>query len=104
MGNYHVPRWALKAIAFSSPLSLFGLSFLDATVLPFPSLNDLLLIDLCIQAPARMPYYAILATLGSVAGSVLLYLSPAKEKKRPSIRRRVRRRRRSIVGWSAMAS
>ncbi len=78
MGNYHVPRWALRAIAFSSPLSLFGLSFLDATVLPFPSLNDLLLIDLCIQAPARMPYYAILATLGSVAGSVLLYFIARK--------------------------
>lgn len=78
MGNYHVPKWVLRAIAYSGPLSLFSLSFLDATILPFPSLNDLLLIDLCIQAPARMPYYALLATLGSVAGSVLLYFIAAK--------------------------
>jgi membrane protein YqaA with SNARE-associated domain len=78
MGSYHVPKWALKAIAFSGGLSLFALSFLDSTVLPFPSLNDLLLIDLCIQAPARMPYYVILATVGSVAGSLLLYFIALK--------------------------
>jgi membrane protein YqaA with SNARE-associated domain len=78
MNRYHVPSWALKAIAFSAPLSLFGLSFLDSTVLPLPSLNDLLLIDLCIEYPLRMPYYATLATLGSLAGSVLLYFLARK--------------------------
>jgi len=78
MGNYHVPGWVLKAIAYSGSLTLLGLSFLDATVLPFPSLNDLLLIDLCIQAPARMTYYALMATIGSVAGSVVLYFIARK--------------------------
>lgn len=78
MGNYHVPGWVLKAIAFSGSLTVFALSFLDATVLPFPSLNDLLLIDLCIQAPARMTYYALMATIGSVTGSVLLYFVARK--------------------------
>jgi membrane protein YqaA with SNARE-associated domain len=68
----------LKAIAVSGSLSLFSLSFLDSTLLPFPSLNDLLLIDLCIRSPARMPYYAILATIGSVTGSVLLYFIARK--------------------------
>jgi membrane protein YqaA with SNARE-associated domain len=78
MNRYHVPAWVLKAIAFSASLSLFGLSFLDSTVLPLPSLNDLLLIDLCIQSPLRMPYYATLATIGSIAGSVLLYFLALK--------------------------
>src|SRR5437868_10219581 len=78
MNRYHVPSWVLKAIAFSGSLSLFGLSFLDSTVLPLPSLNDLLLIDLCIQSPLRMPYYATLATIGSLAGSVLLYFIARK--------------------------
>jgi len=73
MNRYHLPNWALKAIAVSSSLSLFVLSFLDAILLPFPSLNDLLLIDLSIKSPGRMAYYAFLATIGSVAGSVLLY-------------------------------
>lgn len=78
MNRYHVPAWVLKAIAFSASLSLFGLSFLDSILLPFPSLNDLLLIDLSIQSPLRMPYYAALATLGSVTGSVLLYFIARK--------------------------
>jgi membrane protein YqaA with SNARE-associated domain len=78
MNRYHVPSWVLKAIAFSGSLSLFGLSFLDSTLLPLPSLNDLLLIDLCIESPLRMPYYATLATLGSLAGSLLLYFIARK--------------------------
>lgn len=78
MNRYHVPAWALKAIAFSATLSLFGLSFLDSILLPLPSLNDLLLIDLSIQSPLRMPYYATLATLGSLTGSVLLYFIARK--------------------------
>jgi membrane protein YqaA with SNARE-associated domain len=78
MNHYHVPAWALKAIAFSASLSLLGLSFLDSTVLPLPSLNDLLLIDLSIQFPLRMAYYAALATLGSLSGSVLLYFLARK--------------------------
>jgi membrane protein YqaA with SNARE-associated domain len=78
MDRYHFPSWALKAIAFSGSLSLVALSFLDSTVLPLPSLNDLLLIELCIQSPLRMPYYAALATIGSLAGSVLLYFLARK--------------------------
>ena len=78
MDRYHFPSWALKAIAFSASLSLVALSFLDSTVLPLPSLNDLLLIELCIQSPLRMPYYATLATIGSLTGSVLLYFVARK--------------------------
>ncbi len=49
------------------------IAFLDSSVLTFPVINDLLLIDLSVRYPARMPYYAMMATLGSVAGCVLLY-------------------------------
>jgi membrane protein YqaA with SNARE-associated domain len=78
MNKYHLPTWLLKAITVSGAFGLMGLSFLDSTILPFPSLNDLLLIDLCIESPLRMPYYAAMATLGSVAGSVLLYFLARK--------------------------
>ncbi|HZP34097.1 MAG TPA: VTT domain-containing protein [Candidatus Acidoferrales bacterium] len=78
MNRYHVPGWVLKVIAFSGGLSVFGLSFLDSILLPLPSLNDLLLIDLSIQYPFRMPYYAALATLGSLAGSIVLYFVARK--------------------------
>src|SRR2546428_13165983 len=78
MNRYHVPSWVLKALAFSGSLSLFTLSFLDSVLLPLPSLNDLLLINLCIQSPPRMPFYVLLATVGSVSGSVLLYFIARK--------------------------
>ena len=52
---------------------LFLISFLDSSVLTFPVINDLLLIQLSIQRPARMALYALMASLGSVLGCVLLY-------------------------------
>ena len=57
---------------------LFTISFLDSSVLSFPIVNDLLLIDLSIKHPARMPFYALSATAGSVAGCVLLYFLARK--------------------------
>ena len=55
MDKYQLPGWLLKAITVSGGFGLLGLSLLDSTILPFPSLNDLLLIDLCIESPLRMP-------------------------------------------------
>jgi len=42
-------------------------------VLSFPIINDLLLIELSIQHPARMPLYALMAASGSVLGCISLY-------------------------------
>ena len=57
---------------------LFLISFLDSSVLTFPIINDLLVINLSIQHPARMPLYAFMATLGSVLGCILLYFIARK--------------------------
>jgi membrane protein YqaA with SNARE-associated domain len=68
--------WKQKVAAFAGGLGgpgLFLISFLDSSVLTFPVINDLLLIELCIQHPARMPVYAFLAMAGSVLGCVLLF-------------------------------
>jgi len=68
--------WKQKIVAFAGTLGapgLFLISFLDSSVLTFPVINDLLLIELAIQHPARMPVYAFLAMLGSVLGCVLLF-------------------------------
>jgi len=73
MDKYHLPLWLQTAVATSGGLGLFLLGFLDSTFLPLPSVNDLLLISLCIQFPARMPYYATMSTVGSVAGCLVLY-------------------------------
>ena len=69
----HLPKWLMAVVASAGGLGLFLIAFLDSSVLTFPVINDLLLIDLSIRHPARMPYYAAMATLGSVAGCLLLY-------------------------------
>ena len=73
--------WKEKIVAFAGGLGapgLFLISFLDSSVLTFPVINDLLLIELSIQHPARMPLYAFLAMLGSVLGCVLLFYIAGK--------------------------
>ena len=68
--------WKQKIIALASGLGAPGLlliSFLDSSVLSFPIINDLLLIQLSMQNHARMPLYALMAAAGSVVGCVLLY-------------------------------
>jgi membrane protein YqaA with SNARE-associated domain len=71
--KFHLPHWLQAIVASTGGLGLFLIAFLDSSVLTFPIINDLLLIELTIQNPARMPYYAAMATLGSVAGCLLLY-------------------------------
>lgn len=69
----HLPHWLQAIVAATGGLGLFLIAFLDSSFLTFPVINDLLLIDLSIRYPARMPYYAGMATLGSVGGCLLLY-------------------------------
>ena len=71
--TFHLPHWLKAIVASAGGLGLFLIAFLDSSVLTFPVINDLLLIDLSIRFPARMPYYAAMATVGSVAGCLLLY-------------------------------
>jgi membrane protein YqaA with SNARE-associated domain len=73
--------WKQKIVGFAGTLGapgLFLISFLDSSVLTFPVINDLLLIDLSIEHPARMPFYALMAAAGSVLGCVLLYFIARK--------------------------
>jgi membrane protein YqaA with SNARE-associated domain len=73
--------WKQKVVAFAGGLGapgLFLISFLDSSVLTFPVINDLLLIQLSIQRPTRMPLYAFMASLGSVLGCVVLYFIARK--------------------------
>lgn len=73
--------WKEKIIAFAAGLGapgLFVISFLDSSVLTFPVINDLLLIELSVKHPARMPFYALMAVSGSVLGCLLLYFIARK--------------------------
>jgi membrane protein YqaA with SNARE-associated domain len=73
--------WKQKIVAFAGALGAPGLlliSFLDSSILTFPVINDLLLIELSMRRPVRMPLYASMATLGSLLGCVLLFLLARK--------------------------
>ena len=60
------------AVALGGP-GLFIIGFLDSSFLSFPELNDLLVIGMVMEHPHRLVYYALMATLGSVAGCLALY-------------------------------
>jgi membrane protein YqaA with SNARE-associated domain len=73
--------WKQKIVGFAGSLGapgLFMISFLDSSVLTFPVINDLLLIELSIEKPARMILYASMAATGSVLGCILLYFLARK--------------------------
>ena len=60
------------ALALGAP-GLFISAFLDSSFLSLPEVNDLLLVWMTTQHKARMVLYASSATLGSIAGCLILY-------------------------------
>lgn len=60
------------ARAIGAP-GLFIVAFLDSSFLSLPEINDILVIVAVIQNPELMPYYAFMATSGSVTGCLVLY-------------------------------
>ena len=61
------------ALALGGP-GLFVIAFLDSSFISLPQINDLLVVLFVIDNKARMPYYAAMATLGSIAGCYAIYL------------------------------
>lgn len=60
------------ALAAGGP-GIFGVSFLDSSFVPLPEISDLMVVVMVMQYPAWMPYYAAMATLGSIAGCYVIY-------------------------------
>lgn len=61
------------ALVLGGP-GLFLIAFLDSSFLSFPEVPDLLMMGLVTHHKERMLYYALMPTLGSVAGCYVLYL------------------------------
>ncbi len=61
------------ALSIGGP-GLFLIAFLDSSFLSLPEINDILVIVMVIEHKDLMPYYATMATLGSVTGCLLLYV------------------------------
>jgi len=64
------------------PFGLFGIALLDSALIPLPAGPDVVMILLTLERPAWMPIYAAAATLGSVAGCVILYYISRKAGRR----------------------
>ena len=52
---------------------LFIIAFLDSSFLSFPEVCDALIVLLTVRHPERMVFYALVTTVGSVAGCYSLY-------------------------------
>ena len=60
------------ALSLGGP-GLFAVAALDSSFISLPQINDLLVVLMVTQNKAWMPYYAAMATLGSVAGCSVIY-------------------------------
>ena len=60
------------ALGLGGP-GLFGIAFLDSSFISLPQINDILVVLMVTQHKAWMPYYALMATLGSIAGCYVIY-------------------------------
>jgi membrane protein YqaA with SNARE-associated domain len=60
------------ALAIGGP-GLFAVAFLDSSFVSLPQINDILVVLMVTQHKAWMPYYALMATLGSMAGCYVIY-------------------------------
>src|ERR1700686_1920573 len=78
MKQVKLPRWLQTFVALMGGGGIFAVAFLDSSVLSFPFVTDALVMELCSQRPARMPYYAAMAALGSLAGCIWIYLIAKK--------------------------
>ena len=61
------------ALSLGGP-GLFAVAFLDSSFISLPQINDLLVVLMVVRNKTLMPYYAAMATAGSVAGCYVLYL------------------------------
>ncbi len=71
MGRFVVRVQAL-ALALGAP-GLALVAFLDSSVLSLPEVADLLVVWMVVRHKERLVVYALSATLGSVAGCLILY-------------------------------
>ena len=73
MKQLKIPAWLQHFVAVLGGGGIFLVAFLDSSVLSFPFITDALVMRLCMERPARMLYYAAMATLGSLLGCIWIY-------------------------------
>jgi membrane protein YqaA with SNARE-associated domain len=69
----HFHAWLMSTLPVLGGVGLLASAFVDCSFLPLPLVTDLLVMELSSRHPARMPYYAAMAAVGSLAGCVCIY-------------------------------
>ena len=98
MNRKKIFGWLQGLVLAFGAKGLFVVTFFDSSVLSFPFFPDAMLIQLCVLNPHRMPYYASMAALGSLAGCLLLYLL-AKKGGEAFFRKHARGKAETIKEW-----
>ena len=70
---HHLLSWGRWLGSFGGP-GLFAVAFLDSSFLSLPEVADVLVVSFVMQHKERLLYYALMSTLGSIAGCLLVYL------------------------------
>lgn len=83
--------WLHAAALGFGGAGLLVVAFIDSSFIPLPQINDLLVVLMVTENKAWMPYYAAMATLGSILGCYVIY-SLARRGGEAFLQRRVKRR------------
>ena len=73
MGWTQFRSWLKLTLPALGGVGLLLSAFIDSSFVPLPLVTDVLLMELSSRHPVRMPYYAALAALGSLAGCIWIY-------------------------------
>jgi membrane protein YqaA with SNARE-associated domain len=65
--------WLKLTLPALGGVGLFISAFIDSSFVPLPLVTDLILMEVSSRHPMRMPYYAAMAALGSLAGCIWIY-------------------------------
>ena len=74
MSEPKLPGWLAHSMSSLGGAGLFVVAFFDSSVLSFPFVTDLFVIEFSIHRSAFMAFYAAMATFGSLAGCIWLYV------------------------------
>jgi membrane protein YqaA with SNARE-associated domain len=70
--------WVKATLPALGGVGVFLSAFLDSSFVPLPLVTDLIVVDLSSRNPLKMPNYAAMATMGSLAGCVWIYVLARK--------------------------
>ena len=73
MGRVQFKAWLKLTLPALGGVGLLLSAFIDSSFVPLPLVTDLLLMELSSRHPLRIPYYAAMAAVGSLAGCIWIY-------------------------------